>query len=402
MARCAWLALVFAMLATACASDDEPDAADEAPADAGENDDASGTRPDEFGLGASIILTGAGVFGEYQARGVQLAVEQINAAGGVDGVPLNLILEDNELSAEKGVSVMRKFVDVDDVPVVITSSSAVTLATAPLAEDNSILLLNGGGAGPELRGASPWLFNINALCTDEADAMLEYTREELGDIETLATYGLNDDFGRGCSEYAAEKWTELGGSVTRQEYVSVGELNHRAQISALKADDPDAVMIFLTADEMTSFYQQARAGGLDSQILGLTTVETPSLLEDVPEESAGTFYAAAGLPSECATDRCTKLIDGWRDEYGEAVPHVQSMNYYDLVYVLADLIEYTLENDLPYNGDSLREALLEIRTFETASGEVTFRDDGTVGKPITVKRIEAGEFVRVADYTPSE
>ncbi|MCK4458341.1 MAG: ABC transporter substrate-binding protein [Methanosarcinales archaeon] len=118
------------------------------------------TQPDEIRIGAILPLTGeAAEYGEDAKLGIDLAVEEINAAGGINGKRIQVVYEDSQATPSQGVSAIQKLTTVDKVPVIIGAmASSVTLAIAPIAEENKVVLLSPASSAPQITEAGDYIF----------------------------------------------------------------------------------------------------------------------------------------------------------------------------------------------------------------------------------------------------
>src|SRR5712692_1973451 len=161
-------------------------------------------------IGMILAMTGPGAFyGQVMSRGAQLAVDQINKAGGIGGRRLQILIEDHKSGdADAGVTGARKLLDVDKVPVILTSYSAPTLAIQPLAVEKKVLLLNGGGVGSVLVGKST-LYNTRMLSSQTAPFVVQWAAGRLK-AKRVATLFWNDAAGQGVTAAIKETCSKFG------------------------------------------------------------------------------------------------------------------------------------------------------------------------------------------------
>src|SRR5579863_3905100 len=132
--------------------------------------------PPAFAIGALLAMTGqASFYGQTMSQGMKQAIDEINAKGGVDGIPLEAAIEDHKGGGgQDGVSAMNRLISIHHVQAVLTSFSAPTIAVAPIADQQHIFMLNGGGVSPQLVGLSKYLFHNRSLSTDLSRVALTY------------------------------------------------------------------------------------------------------------------------------------------------------------------------------------------------------------------------------------
>ena len=151
--------------------------------------------PEVFRFGAILAMSGkADWYGKVMSQAVLQAVEEINAAGGIDGIPMEAIIEDHKSGvAKEGVSAMTRLINIHGVQAVLTSFSPPTLAIAPIADEKGILLLNGGGVSAALIGASKHLFHNRSLAADLGAAAATHARSQ--GLEKMAQIAWKSDAG---------------------------------------------------------------------------------------------------------------------------------------------------------------------------------------------------------------
>lgn len=145
--------------------------------------------PDVFRAGAILAMSGkADWYGKVMSRAIMLAEEEINAKGGIDGIPPKIVIEDHKSGiAKEGASAMNRLINIHEVKAVLTSFSPPTLAIAPIADEKKILLLNGGGTSAALLGATKYMFHNRSLASDLGLAAVKRAKKlGLGDMAQIA------------------------------------------------------------------------------------------------------------------------------------------------------------------------------------------------------------------------
>ena len=186
-------------------------------------------------------LTGPGeTYGNVAVRAKQMAVDEINAAGGIDGRMLELIVEDSQCSAKEAVTAYRKLTDVDGVKIILgTSCSGAMLGVAPLAEADGVILFSGLASSPDIANAGDYIFR-----TQISDVEVGVATGNLmwGDgVRRLATITEATDYAEGVRRTTVAQFTKLGGQVVSQETYASDVTDFRTQLSKLLDDQPDAL-----------------------------------------------------------------------------------------------------------------------------------------------------------------
>src|SRR5574341_1350947 len=325
-------------------------------------------------LGMLLAMTGPGAFyGQVMSRGAQLAVDQINRAGGIGGYKLELVIEDHKSGdADAGVSGARKMLDVDKVPVILTSYSAPTLAIQPLAVEKKVLLLNGGGVGSQLVN-KPNLYNTRMLSSQTAPFIVQWGTGRL-----------------------KAKCVKAGCQIVVQEPHDIGAKTYTAQLARIKAARPDVLMLGTWGDDVGYVLNQARAYGLTVPILGIEW--TPNAQKIGGKAMESYVIAVDRFDPEGGDAKTKAFVEAYRAAHKDA-PEFYAANYYEHVqYVLQPLIKRVVERkgDPSKPGEILAEMASALRagaTFQSVyGGDMQLHADGTVVKPLGVFEVKAGNL----------
>lgn len=352
-------------------------------------------RPDSLEVGALFAMTGQyASYGEQQSSGVKLAFKQINAEGGAEGTELKLKIEDIKGEATAAVSAMNKLATVDKVPFVFTSISNIISATAPIGDQHEVVMMNGGGTAPTLAGLSEYLFHNVPLENNHIENVATYASEELG-AQTMGILLTDDALGQADADVMEETWKEMGGTVVGRETAETSTTTFRAQLSQLAAEKPDAIYMALGGQHIAIALNQKEQLGIDAQILGTSFWTVPETVEAAKGSSEGVIFSTQQWnPNDPQNELAKKFVDDYTKEYGQA-PQGNSAAYYVGARILGDVVSHLNEENTPISGPNLREALVEIGTFETIFGELTFAEDGTSTMPLTMLTVKDGQFVPV-------
>ncbi len=354
------------------------------------------SQPATLKIGMLLAMTGPGAFyGQVMSRGAQVAVDEINQKGGVGGYKLALVIEDHKSGdADAGVSGARKMLDVDKVPVILTSYSAPTLAIQPLAVEKKVLLLNGGGVGSSLVG-KPNLYNTRMLSSQTAPFIVQWAVDR-AKAKRLATLFWNDAAGQGVNGAIKETCAKLGCQVVAQEPHDIGAKTYTAQLARIKAARPDALMLGSFGDDVGYILNQARAYGITVPILGVEW--TPNAEKIGGKAMEGYAVAIDRFDPEGGDAKTKAFVETYRAASKE-VPEFYAANYYEHVqFILQPLIKRVVDRkaDPSKPGEILAEmerALKEGFAFASVyGGDMKLYPDGTVLKPMGVFEVKEGKL----------
>lgn len=363
-----WTTLILLGLATiltvGCGSD-AIQTDDVTNAGLGETDGGSDSQ-ETFVIGALDSLTGLGEsYGVPLSQTKLLAVEEINAAGGVNGRPLRLVVEDSKCTANDAITAYRRLTDVEGVKIILGATcSSATLGVAPLAEKDGVVLLSPSSTSPDITLAGDYIFRtaINTLQTgtDVGNSMFAHGTRRLGSI-TEAT-----DYAEGFRRTAVAQFEKLGGLVVAAESYPSEVIDFRSPLTKLMNENPDAILLGAQSEASAGgIVKQARELGYDGPIYSEVVPTGPGALSIAGEAATGLMAVVPNPDLETSVG--LDLLTNYRDRFGvvAAWPWFQG-SAYDGVYIAAECLRRT---DDDQDADGFRDCLYDL----TWSGAI---DDG--------------------------
>ncbi len=344
-------------------------------------------------IGAAMPLTSyASINGEADAKAIQLAVEKINSAGGINGRPIELILEDYQSDTEQVLSVYKKFTEVDDVDAIIGPVWTVFAEVgAPVANEAKIptIMTDGDAKYETLAGYGDYFFTTWFPVFGGHENLIDYIRES-GKNKVSIVYDDGSPYSLEMYELFKEIAINNGFTVVSEHKLHFGDRDFKTEIVKMNKFKPDFIYApFSAPDDLGIFMKQAIELGADYP--GIVGVEFSwgELLKDVYNGWGGDVVFAYPKTNSKKDEEFKRLFES---EYGESVDTYPSSikNAYDAVMMLAEAF-----GNNPRNGEELREELLKIKDFDGFSQEsLEFDENGIVSKPEYVLKIwKDGKFV---------
>lgn len=345
-------------------------------------------RPSEVKIGSILPLTGdAARWGETSRKAIELAAKEINSVGGVNGALVKVIYEDSQATPRLGVNAMTKLATVDKVPVVIGAvASSVTLAIAPIAEKEHVVLISPSSSAPKISEAGDYIFRNCASDIFEGEEMAEFTYSELG-IRKLAILYINNDYGVGLRDVFEKTFQENGGTIALSEGFDPGATDFRTQLTKIKGVSPEAIYMPGYPAEMGRILKQARTLEVTSQFLSVVVFESPKVLEIAGDAAEGVIYSSRAYDPLGGEQIIQDFVKSYKEEYGED-PDIFAGLAYDAMKITALAIERG-----GINPEKIKEELYKIRDFPGVTGATTFNQQGDVIKPVRIKMVKDGKFV---------
>ncbi len=344
-------------------------------------------KQSELKVGLVLPMTGdAAQYGVAMNRGAQLAVEEYNAKN--PSIPIDIILEDSQGTAKLGVTVTEKLIQQDHVPVIISAFSGVILATAPIAERNKVVMINGPANSPKLRGLSPYLFNMMLLSDQEGSYLADVAYKRL-DKRNVAVFYTDNDSGRGFYQVFAKRFKELGGNIVIAEGHKQNESNFRTVLFKAKKKNPDLIFLAAYYKEAALLIKQAREIGITVPFLSYSAIESPEFLKLAGHAAEGVVYSQPGFDTTSDSPIMKSFIRQYKRKYNED-PNIWAAQFYDSVQVIIKAINILKNQEL--TGENIRKAIAEMKPIEGVVGSIEFDEQGTLKRDLRLKIVRDGKF----------
>jgi len=344
-------------------------------------------------IGAVLPLTGdAAEYGNNDKSGIDLAVEQLNNAGGIEGKKLVVVYEDCGMEPKLAVAAINKL-GMQKVPAVIDDAiSSIALAMVPVANVNKQAIISTGASNPSLSGISPYFFRIWNSDAEEGVFAARYTFGELG-AKNIAVLYINNDYGLGLSKVFSDELTKLGGKIVATESFEKDAKEFRGQVTKIKKKSPDAIYLVGYAAQTGIAAKQMREQGLNASIIGTVAMEDPQFVKLAGKASESVLYP---FPKQPTGEAVTKFKEAFKQKYGKE-PGLLC----DCGYDAANLFILALKQGAR-SGPEIREKLSLVKNYHGASGEISFDEKGDVHKPMIMKIIKSGQFVPLSGVKRSQ
>ena len=323
--------------------------------------------------------------GLEEQQGVQYAVEEINAAGGIRGHALRVNYDDTQGKPDQAVLAFNREVDLNNVPAVITAFSVPSLAIAPLVTRKKVLTINPAAQADKLGTASPYMFNTMPLTRDETEVLAHYVVNTLNK-KTAAMVYENSAAGIDGRNDFQENFKRFGGQIVADEPVQPGDTNFRPMLLKAASAKPDVVFAnIIQGGSLPQFVDQVGQQGGFPVVVG-TTFLTPAMGQP---GSDGWYYTAirGTLPPDVEQKIMAK--------FGSKSVSVYTREYYNATKILARVAEGVLDAKKEVTGASMRDELLRIRIFPGVA-TVTF-DNNTAVRNIDILQVQKGVSTKVAE-----
>lgn len=351
---------------------------------------AGGSREedDTIHVALSAPITGDwSEFGINFQRSVTLAIEQLNAEGGILGRQVRLSVGDTQGNPQQAATLAQQWTsDPTIVAQIGPFASGPSMAAQPIYDSAGMVQLSPTASHTEYAGGSRWSFGIVGTQADEGPFNADYAYNQIG-IRNIAILHLNNDWGIDTAEYFSRAFEELGGNVTRTEFYFDGESDFTAVLSSLRESGADGLFIASFYNDGAAINIQKSRLGWDVPVLGPTSLYSPQLIELGGDAVEG-LYTGTGFFTPDPDPVVQAYVSAFEEAYG-ALPNFHAALAYDAMMLLADAIERAGSTE----REAIRTALAETTDFPGLTGSITFTPSGDAVKGYRMLTIRDGEFV---------
>ena len=348
--------------------------------------------PTVIRIGALLGLTDTGGShnGTVMRRGILQAAEEINAAGGIDGVKVEAAIEDHGGVPKGGVDALARLRQRYDIQAVLTSYSTITQAIAPIGEQQQIMMLDGGSVSTAHVGEYKYLFRNRTLASDLARATLVPSRD--AKLSLLGELTRTTDDGISLERAARAYWTGSGGKVIANEMAAPNANNIDTQMAKLRVSGCEVLALWSFDPDPGLALKRAREFGMKQPIVGIEYTAQIQRIAGTAVE--GYSYASDFFDPNSDQPRLKTFNDGYRSRYSEE-PEFYAANYYDGFKLLAECIRRARAAGGDYlHGNRLISTVHDNPTFPTVfGGDLTFQSNGVALKPIALFTVKDGKGV---------
>lgn len=352
-------------------------------------------------LGLVVPLSGPSArFGGFASHGAELAVKQINAAGGVNGGPITLARGDSQGTPVESVSAARRMLSDGGFQAILGDiASSATIALQPVVEDAKVVLLNAASSNPDITykaGVGGFKWSFRSYPTDElrAKVVLQYGAEKRG-FTRYAALSVDSDYGRGAIAFSKKYLPDFKCELVSEDYYKDDETDFRPVLSRIRSRNVQAILSYGLPDATRLLGRQMQEVGLAGKafLMGSGEFTYPDTIKAAPRVFEGAVEVQAWA-TDVPDPRSQQFVADYKAAYGTEVPNVHSYTHWEAVHLLAAAARAAKG---PGN-EELRDALAGIQ-YDGATGPIRFDAHNQAELPMFVYQVVGGKGVEQGSFT---
>lgn len=378
-----------------------------------------GAAKDELVIGEYGSLTGNdATFGTSTQNGVQVALDQLVATkqGKIGGLPVRVVVEDDQGRAEEAATVVQKLINQDRVIAVVGEvASSRSLAGAPICQAAQVPMISPSSTNPRVTQVGDYIFRMCFLDDFQGGVMARFTAENLKLKKVAVLKDVKSDYSVGLAQYFTDAFKGMGGTVVVEQAYSAGDQDFRAQLTAIKAKSPEAIVVPGYYTEAGLIARQARELGITVPLIGGDGWESEQLLQIGGDALNGCYYSnhwALDYPDP----KLQAFVKAYHDKF-KGDPDAIGGLAYDAANVLFGALERLAEQhpdvfkslssskagsaDRKAACKALRDLIADTREYAGVTGTITLDQNRNASKPAVVIEIRGGKKIYNTSIKPA-
>jgi branched-chain amino acid transport system substrate-binding protein len=369
----------------------------------GTKESSGGGASDTIKIGVNLELSGnVASYGESLEKGIDLAVDEINKNGGIDGKEIKLIKVDNKSDSAEAANAAIKLTSKDQVTAIIgAATSGNTVAQAQIANDTQTVVLTPSGTSPSVTvgkdgKVNEFVFRTSYIDPFQGTVAANFAANDLK-VKNAAIYAdSGSDYAKGLASSFKETFEAAGGSVVSEEAYVGKDTDFRATLTRIKSKNPEFVFIPGYYEEVGLIIKQARELGLNVPFMGADGWDSPTLVELAGADALNNTYITNHYSSEDPDEKIQEFVTKFKDKNKDIAPNAFNALGYDTVYLLADAIKRAGSTD----STKIKDELAKTTDLSLVTGVVSIDENHHPIKSAIVLEYKDGKQVFFTKVNP--
>ena len=351
---------------------------------------------DDIPIGAYLSLSGAdSTFGTDTRDGIALAVEEVNAHGGVHGKPVRVIYEDDKSNLQEASNKVRQLIDRDNAVAILGEvASSRSLAGGLICNTKKVPMVTPSSTAVDVTEGREWVFRTCFTDAQQGEVAARFIKETLKKDRVAILFAAQDNYSTGLADTFKGAFLAMGGTITIEKGYQKGETKFTTYLQAIKASHADVIFAPVYYNDMAQIAPQAVQVGLPtSSFVGGDGWDSDDLLQTAGAELEGSFYTNAYAP-DVPWPNSAAFVKAFRAKYGR-VPGALAAQGYDGAKLLCDAIQRAPQ----VTPEAIKVALAETKNFAGATGTLTIDAHHDANKPVCIVEIKDKAFHFFSELT---
>jgi len=353
---------------------------------------SASTNQNVIKIGVNYELSGkVATYGQSSVEGIELAIEQINEAGGINGKKIQLVKYDNKSEASEATTLATRLMTQDKVVAVLgPATSGAFMATIPVANQNKVPVISSSATANNVtvddNGVKEYAFRICFTDSQQGSAAATFALENLSSKKAVIIMDSSSDYAKGLADAFTSTFEAGGGTIVAQEAYMEGDTDFNAVLTSIKGKDFDVIYIPGYYNEAGLIIKQARAQGINVPVVGADGFDSPKLAELAGADALNDVYFTNHYSSVDSSSLVAEFVKAFKAKYNKEPDAFGALGY-DLGRFVADALSRAEKAD----GESLKKAIEATENFEGVTGNMSVDENHNVVKDIIVIELKDGQ-----------
>lgn len=355
-------------------------------------------RAQDIVVGEFASLTGSeATFGINSSNGVELAKEEINKTGLLGGRKIKIVIEDDQSKPGQPSSAVKKLIASDKaIAIVGEIASSRSLEAAPICQEAKIPMVSPGSTNPSVTEKGDYIFRVCFIDPFQGTVMAKFALDHLHAKKVAILQDVKSDYSKGLAQYFKEYFTAHGGEIVSERSYSGGgtDKDFRAQLTSIKAAQPDAIFVPGYYTEAGLIGKQARSLGIKVPLLGGDGWDSPKLAE-IGGSGIDGCYFSTHFSTQDTNPKVQDFVKRYQEKF-KIMPDGMAPLGYDAMMILGDAIKTAGSTD----AAKIRDALASVKDYDGVTGKITIDSKRNASKSAVVLKVNGKQNDFVTTVAP--
>jgi branched-chain amino acid transport system substrate-binding protein len=341
-------------------------------------------------IGVYGDLTGqTSSFGQSTKNGAQMAIDELNAKGGIGGRKIEMVIEDDQGEPGKAATVVAKLINQDGVRALIGEvASSNSLAAAPNAQGSQVPMITPSSTNPKVTQVGDYIFRVCFIDPFQGEVMAKFAGNTLKAKRAAILFDSNSDYSKGLTQFFEESFIKLGGQIVSEQAYAQRDRDFSGQLTQIRSAKPDVIYVPGYYQEVGVIAKQAKQLGINAPLLGGDGWDAPQLW-DLGGESLNGNYISNHYSVDDPSPAIQKFVADYKAKYNGVAPDALAALGYDAMMVLADAIGRAGGTEC----SALRNAIAATQNFKGVTGVISLNAERNAVKPAVVLELRDRKFI---------
>lgn len=353
-------------------------------------------KSNEILIGEFGSLTGNdATFGLSTNKGLRMAFEEINSAGGIHGKKIKLITIDDQGKSDEAASAVTRLITQDNVVAILGEvASGRSKAAAPIAQKHQIPMITHASTNPSVTQVGDYIFRTCFIDPFQGFVVAKFATQNLKSKKAALLRDVKSEYSVGLADVFVSEYKKMGGELVADLSYQSGDIDFKAQLTQLRSKNPDVIFVPGYYTEVGLIAQQARQLGIKAPLLGGDGWDSARLSEIGKDAINGSYYSNH-YTTESTDPLVIEFVKKYKEKYSET-PDVMAALAYDAAKILAAAIGRTKE----ITPKNIRDEIAKTADYPGVTGKITINGDRNAVKSAVIVQVEGPERKFITTITP--